>query len=387
MTSRSTCWIVNGSENNPDAYIPTQGNPTGANDMYSVFGYTETGHEGWNSCYTDVNTCISLAKLIEGEITTWSDIRAAETALQLLMWHDRVDVLVPGFKQVSGNFKSYVRCDEQRSQLSFDLFQPLQPYDQLYAIEMVNCENGYIVSSNYPNSNIVGKTVDAVKSDYLSQTTIQSTVLSSIGLDFGVPAYFTNPLLESNFDKSGYFCKLYQTINTQWTDNKFAPPSIESNIQLPPLISIVLSRASSRDSIPEAITSLREELSDMRKEILRFNHMISGAYNQVELEKECKRISQSFDAIFAASRYEGSNVIYPLLKLYNAFTKPISELIKLLNPNFTPDDPRILANRTLTGRMFSNLLITDSMHSLVSHFFTKTEIKSLEYDAVVNKSF
>lgn len=389
MMSRTTYWAVTHNEHDPASgaspYIPTVGNPTSASDMYRVVGYSKTGHENWNSCYTDVNTCISLAKLIEGEVSSWADIRAAETALQLFMWHDRVDVLVPGFKQTSNNFMSYVRCDEERSQLSFDLFQPLQPFDQIYAIENVSCENNVIISSNYENSSIIGKDLQDAKQNYLNKTPLQSTVLSSIALDFGVPAYFTNPLLESNFDKAGYFHNLYKTLNSDWINNEFIPPTIESNIQLPPLMSIILTEATSRETIPDAMLSLRDKLQDIRKEILTFNQMITGSYNQIELEAECKRISESFNSIFAASRYDGSKVIFPLLKLYKFFKSPFNELLKTYNPNYTPTDPRVLANRTLTGKMFSELLITDSMHSLVSHFFTQAEVRSLEHDARKNK--
>ena len=385
MKSRTTYWSVTHSERDPntglDAYIPTKGNPTSASDMYRILGYAETGHEGWNSCFTDVNTCNSLAKIIEGEITTWHDVRAAETALQMLMWHDRVDILIPGFKHTTNGIKSYVRCDESRSQLSFDLFKSIQPYDQIYAIESVVSESGIITTSNYSDSNIIGKSIEDIQNNYLSETKLQASALSSIALDFGVPAYFTNPILESNFDKSGYFFKLYKTLNTEWTENDFIPPSIEFDIHLPPLLSIVLTRASSRDSIPEAIESLREELNPIRIELLDFNNMITGSYNQVELENKCKIITQSFEAIFSASRYQGSTVIYPLLKLYKTMKKPLDELMKKFNPNFVPEDPRTVANRTLTGKMLSNLLITDSMHSLVSHYFTKAEIRNLEVDA------
>ena len=382
MLSRTTTWAVTYSEKDSktgmSAYIPTKGNPTSASDLYRVAGYIETGHEGWNSCYTDSHTCISLAKIIEGNITSWNDIRAAETALQLLMWHDRVDVLIPGFKQTVNGFKSYVRCDENRSQLSFDLFKPLQAYDQMYAIESVENENGIIINSNYKDSLLIGKSIEEASLNYLKKTQLQASLLSSIPLDFGVPAYLTNPVLESNFDKAGYFNKLYQSFSKDWNNNEFTPPNIESNILLPPLLSIVLTRAKSRDTIPEAISEVRDELTLVRDEILTFNETIRGSSNQVELEQECKRITESFESAFSASRYHGSKIIYPLLKLYKAFKNPLDEIITKLDPSHKPKDPRVLANRTLTGKMFSDLLVTDSMHSLLTNYFTKAEIQSLE---------
>jgi len=369
MRNRTTYWAVTHSERDPQtglgALIPTKGNPTSASDMYRVLGYTQTGHEGWNSCFTDVNTCVSLARIIEGKVGSWDDINAAETALQLLMWHDRVDVLIPAFKQESGSLKPYVRCDPERSQLSFELFNPLQPHDQMYVIEKVLVEDGIIKSSNYRDSSIIEVSVQEASKTYLNTTELQASALSSIALDFGVPAYLTEPRLESNFDKAGYFSRLYKALRSDWYSSHYMPPEIESSVRLPPLIAIVLSRASNRDSIPQAIFQLREELNPVRREILRLNEVIAGPYNQVELEQEWRRRTQSFEAIFAASRYQGSKVILPLLKLYKAFRKPVDELIKIFNPYFKSDDPSKLANRTVTGRIFSNLLVTDSMHCLL----------------------
>ena len=66
--------------------------------------------------------------------------------------------------------------------------------------------------------------------------------------------------------------------------------------------------------------------------------------------------------------------------LYSAFKKPLEELRTIFEPGYIPGDPRVVANRTLTGRMFKDLLVTDSMHSLVNHYFTKAEIQALERD-------
>src|SRR2546422_1275899 len=111
------------------AYIPTLGYPTSAMDMYRVQGIVGTGHEGWNSCYTDVATCNALAHVVEGEVQSIDDLEAAEVALQILMWHDRVDVLVPAFKFYMEGLVAYARADQPRSRLAFDLFAPCAPHD------------------------------------------------------------------------------------------------------------------------------------------------------------------------------------------------------------------------------------------------------------------
>ena len=40
--------------------IPTLGYPASAADLYRVAAIVQTGHEGWNSCYSDISTCNSL---------------------------------------------------------------------------------------------------------------------------------------------------------------------------------------------------------------------------------------------------------------------------------------------------------------------------------------
>jgi len=132
--------------------IPTYGYPTSAADLFRIVKIIRTGHEGWNSCFTDVHSCNALAKLVEGPVLSLSDLSAAETALQVLMWHDRVDVLIPSFKLVNGDFLGYARCDEPRTALAFELFQPLQPFDQIYAVEEATLEKNQFIKSNLPDS-------------------------------------------------------------------------------------------------------------------------------------------------------------------------------------------------------------------------------------------
>ena len=60
---------------------------------------------------------------------------------------------------------------------------------------------------------------------------------------------------------------------------------------------------------------------------------------------------------------------------------PVDGLISIFDPSHTERSPRSLANRTITGKMFSGLMVTDSMHSLMTHFFTAHEIRKLELDA------
>ena len=67
--NRNIQWLVHTGDPDgvPGPYIPTIGNATSASDLFRVAAIHRTGHEGWNSCYADVATCVGLARLIEGE--------------------------------------------------------------------------------------------------------------------------------------------------------------------------------------------------------------------------------------------------------------------------------------------------------------------------------
>jgi hypothetical protein len=345
--------------------------------MYRVAKIVETGHAAWNSCYTDVATCKALARLIEGEVQSIDDLQAAEVALQILMWHDRVDVLVPAFKFYMNGLVSYARADQPRSQMAFDLFAPCAPQDAIFAVERVGVETGVISQSTLANSSLPGRIFEDAKADYL-QTSLQAATLASIPMYMSVPAYFTDPAIEPFTGKRGFFGKFYGDLATQWDDRISVVPDIDAAIPLPPLLAIVLTRAHVRDDIPNAIVEVRGELAPVRREMLRLNEVVQGAGRQKDIEAQVKEAQSSFAAVLPASRRPPVSFMFPLLKLYKAAKTPLDALIKVLNPNYKPEDPRIVANRTVTGSVFTNLMNTDSMHSLVSSFFTDAEKKNLE---------
>jgi hypothetical protein len=377
--SRTTVYAVTRpNDPGPSPYIPTNGYPASASDLFRVAAVHTTGHEEWNSCFTDVNTCIALARVVEGEVSSMADLDAAEMALQCLMWHERIDVMVPGFKLRNDRFVGYAPAQEKRSPLCFDLFQPCQPYDQIYAVEEVTAHDGIIKSSNLFDSGIIEAAVADATRGYLEKTPLQAMALSSIPIDFGVPAYFTDPLVEPFTGYRGFFGQFYQTVDKGWREAIAAVPEINVVIPLPPVLAVVLDRAKSRDTIPAAIHELRDELSPVRREMLRFSEMVRGARRQKEIENDSRDIKQSFEAVVRASRQQRGVILLPLLKLYRSLRSPLDLIINALNPDYTPKDRHWLANRTVTGKMFSRLLATDSMHSLVSNFFNDAEIRNLE---------
>jgi len=375
---RDTKWLVT---RRADAHplIVTLGYPASVIDLFRVAGIYSTGHEGINSCYTDVRTSVGLARLIEGGVSSMADIEAAETALQALMWHERIDVIVPGFKYRQGELVSYARCEEPRSELAFELLQPCQPFDGIYATEEVVIEDHRVASSSYPGSTIVGLDFGTAIREYLPLTPAHAAAISSLPLHMGVPAYFSDSRVEPFLEKRGLSGEFYAAIRHEWDQATSVVPDVEFSVSLPPLVSIVLDRAASRDSIPQSIRELREELAAVRAEMSRLSEGLRfRPYSQAQVESRCRELRESFQAVVAASRKPQRPLTLTLLQVYSTIKSPLNFLLKHLNPEYRSEDPRILANRTTTGKMFSKLLATDSMYSLVSHFLTSAEVRAVE---------
>lgn len=367
--------------------IPTHGRPASAFDLYRAIGVQVTGHEEWNSCYTDIATTIGIAKLISGEITCWEDIEAAESALQILFWHDRVDVIVPSFKLKDENFTMYTPCktpitgeqtDVNYDSLIIDLFKPCVPHDIYYATEEIEVQGNIISKSNFHGSSVVGLDFEEAKNKYLEITTLYASIISSIPMELKVPAYFSSPFLVKFHGKRGFSGNFYRTIRKDWESAQSIIPDIEYNLRLPPLLSIVLDRANSRDSLPEIIQEMRAEMAQSRHEMHRFSEIVQGACGEAEIENRCQRIQESFDATFKASRQKKASRVFSILRLYKALKSPLETAMNALNQSYKISDPHLLASRTITGKMFSSYLATDSMHTLLGHFFTKSEIAALE---------
>ena len=381
--SRQTIWVVHTPDAGsvPGPYIPTLGHPTSASDLFRVVGIHATGHEDWNSCFTDFTAPASLGRLIEGEVRSVDDLRAAEVALQALMWHERVDVLVPAFKTGHGQFVGYTRENDPRTQIAFDLFAAVAAYDQIFAVEEVSVVEGIVRQSNLDGSGVEGMPFEQAKAGYLDRSPFQAAALSEIPIHFGVPAYFAHPNLRPYSGKRGFFGEFYTSVSRQWDEAMRVVPDIQEVIPVPPLVAIVLDRAATRSDLPASILALREELAPVRTEMLRFSDMVRGAYNQVQVEAQCKEIRASFAAAFKASRRTDQSFLLPLLKLYKAVKSPLDPLIAALNPDYEPGDPRVIADRTLTARTFARLLKVDAMHSLLANMLSESEIKKLERSA------
>jgi hypothetical protein len=249
------------------------------------------------------------------------------------MWHDRIDVIVPGFKYRQGSLVSYARCEEPRSELAFELFRPCDPYDVTYAVEEVSIEDGAVKSSSLSDSAIVGLGLGTAMATYLKATPLQAAAISAIPPHMGVPAYFSDPLLERFAGQRGFSGEFYRIIRRDWDQATAVVPDLDYTVPLPPLVSIVLDRSSNRSGVPEAIRSLRDELAPVRAEMLQLSESLRGPYAQREIEGRCREVIASFEAVVPASRKAAGSFLLPLLRLYSAIKSPLDLLIKHLSPD------------------------------------------------------
>jgi hypothetical protein len=331
--SRDAQWVVTHYEADGSPYIPTVGNPTSAFDLYRAVAIHTTGHEGWNSCIVDPQTCSAVARLVEGEVRSFRDLEDAELGLQALFWHDRADVIVAGFKARFERFSQYRRTADPRSELAFELFRPLAAFDQIYATEKVHVEERRVVGSNQSGSTVVGRTLDELSETYLDISEVQRAAISALPFEMSVPAYFVDRRLSGEAGLETFFSTLYDSIAQGWRDATQVVPSTVFAIRMPPLVSVVLNRADTRSTIPEAISELREETTAVREEMLQLSEFVRGARDQAAIERKYGELQRVFEAIVPASRYTDPPLLLPLLQMYKVVKSPLDFLMAVLSPS------------------------------------------------------
>lgn len=83
--------------------IPTFGAPASAIDQYRTVAVVSTNLPDLGAAFTDVHAVVAIARVAEGGITDVAELEAAETALQALLLHDIVHIVVPCPKVDMGN--------------------------------------------------------------------------------------------------------------------------------------------------------------------------------------------------------------------------------------------------------------------------------------------
>lgn len=386
-----------GSNGHPfSPYIPTLGAATTAVDLYRVAGIYDTNLPDIGASFTDVSAVAAISKVAEGGISSYKELEAAEVALQALLLHEVVLVLVHGPKVDNGNgFIGYRRLDEgARTQFGFDLLKLAASQDFLMAPELLKSENGKITEASLPNSPLMNLDLSQVAPgfNYWNES-IAAAINASIS-QHGVPAYLTDPYLIRTRRGDGFHKRFYSRLNISWKKSTEGMPPIVCTFGLPPLLAIVLDRMTNREDLAQVVSDLRDELKDVRRELREFNDILTASTDQGEIERLTERITQSFDAIFPESRLSNAEKwqrrIAVIQRLVRSIVKPMAGFFMSTGPSYeellsrangVSDlvlESRAVVDRTITAQTFAGLARTDALQSLVKEHFEQSEIDAIE---------
>ncbi|HEY7884920.1 MAG TPA: hypothetical protein VIC08_08255, partial [Cellvibrionaceae bacterium] len=209
----------------------------------------------------------------------------------------------------------------------------------------------------------------------------------------GATTYFSNPELTRHFSnyESGFIKRLYDSIEKPWFEIAQASPPIEVNVKLPPLISIVFSRASYRDEIPDVIRQLREELIVSRRELVRFNSLIDEGLNQRDYMAQVNRIQDSFNAIVAESQLTDAEImkrkvlgvwslIRPVANAYVASNFTLFNTLDEFMAVYQSMEDRVkkssrIVSRNVPASTMSEILKVDNIFMSTKKILTESEMK------------
>lgn len=383
---------ASGSPTSP--YVPTIGHIASSIDIYRTIGIAEISDRPESWCFTDTDAAGALGRLIDGPIESRSDIEKAESALRAILLHDFVDVVVPCVKANNGSgFLGYTRFDKgQRNAASFAGLNVAPCRDLLMASEFIDVRQGEITASTNPNSKLIGASIEDYTANYHHLVTECAEVANAFPMDVDGATYFAMSEFQSALKKgpASFIDELYNRIEKPWTSIAQSGPILFVDLKLPPLVSIVLSRAQSREAIPSVLAALREELANVRSDLNYLNQMLGSSMTQADLQALIKRINASFDAIVpealltkAERRSRRIMSVFdffkPLVQLYSIAVDPLSadpdklmELIESIRGAML-NNQRIVS-RSVSAAKFAELLRVDSIRDIVTSHFTNEEI-------------
>ena len=387
---------MRGFGNGPSSAIPTFGAATTAIDQYRIVEVATTNLPELGAAFTDIHAVASLAKVAEGGIASINDLEAAETALQALLLHDIVHVLIPSPKVDYGNgLVSYIRHDKkQRTQLGFELLAVASSRDWIVAPEFIRVADGKIDSSTFEKSTLVGKALEEVRLAPNYWDDFVADAINVTAIAHGIPAYFSDPILVRSRRGDGFSKRFYHHLRLSWDKAVGDIPPVVCSFALPPLLAIVLHRLNNRADLKNVILELRVELASVRSELRSFNSIPTLSTLNSEIESRVKRITESFDAIVPESRLSNAQrwqrkifslqrLAKPLIKFAAGFVlrngATMDDVLKFADsvPGLAVDSDAIV-DRTVTARAFVDLVSTESLQALVKHHFSQAELLAVE---------
>lgn len=378
----------------PSSYIPTEGAIASAFDAYRTFeiSHIENKPDSWSML--DVDSIAALGRVIDGPITSKEDLVMAEQALRAMLFHESTQVLVPSLKIDHGGFICYQRLDKGlRNSASYEALKVLDSRDLLFTTEYLEVSERIVTSSSNPRSGLINRSVESFGNGYELVLKSSSEVSITLPNRIGATTYFSNPELTKHCStyESGFIKRLYDSIEKPWFEIAQASPPIEVDIKLPPLISIVFSRASYRDEIPDVIRQLREELIVSRKELVRFNSLIDEGLNQRDYMAQVNRIQDSFNAIVAESQLTDAeiikrkilgvwNLIRPVANAYVASNFTLFNTLDEFMAVYQSMEDRVkkssrIVSRNVPASTMSETLKVDNIFMSAKKILTESEMK------------
>jgi len=379
---------------NEHEYIPTYGHPATNFDLYRTTSIEHVNDlpESW--CLTDTDAEGALGRIIDGPIRSKTDIESAEAAICALLLHEHIQIVVPVFKaHFSNGTTNYIRLDkEERSEAAFTAFNIAPCSDSLFAVERLEIADGMVVGSSNINSIAKGLALNNLSSAYRPALALVGDFALALPMDFQAATHYACPEFSfaSNQGASGFIDELYSRIHRPWMEMAKSAPQLHVNVSLPPLIAIVLSRASHRSNIPQVLAELRDELTDVRLKLIEMNNFLASTTSQADIIKYSTKMNSMFDAIVpeslltTAERRKRSlmsvfQFFKPTLPLYSIALDPLSaspdkfkELYSSIS-NAVATDSKIVS-RNVASAKFAELLRVESMRDSLTTHFSRDEI-------------
>lgn len=390
--------------------IPSEGFATSAVDLCRYQGLAKNNNLDFNFCYSDRHTIECLGRLIEGPITCVEDLEGAENALQIIFWHDVLELLSPAVrfhiqpKNDAEVCKSYHRAGySSRSEKpafgipasAMELLEGLRTeqgflaQEAFIAPELITVVADQVMASSDPQSPLLGQPFGTIDKYLMQEGTKHWNAVGAMPLELASPAYFSDPRVDPYLGSRGFLERFYSAVKEPWERSLKEIPMATVAIDIPPLVAIVLDAADTRETIPAAILKLREELRAAREEMRTFNRRLQSVSTEKDLLAMTRSLQAAFDATFVVARKTNAarrrHTLFRAFFVVGAIRRPLSAAMRWCKSDFGSNDPFILVDRTQTTKMFSELLDVESIYGLLETFLSEQERMMLHRSIVANR--
>lgn len=376
-------------------YVPTIGHPAVVFDAHVNVAISGVENRPSSWAMTDVDAAASLGRIVDGPIRTKDDLAHAESALRAMLFHQHVEVLVPTAKVISPELtSSYVRLDTGiRNEASFAAMQVAGCFDRMITIESLRMDGDRVQLSSRHGSPAVSNRISDLPGHFRSFLTAAGELSSALPAQIGVSTYFTAPELSVplNAGGAGFIDLMYTRMYRAWTEVAQAAPPIHIDVKLPPMLSIVLSRAMTREKIPEVLAELRQQLQAARDEFVRLNQVIEGTRSQADIIAQTQRLGAAYDAIVPEAMLTDAERRWRRIATVWSWAKPLRHLYSIAVDPLAMDPAqfrkfyretrdavsktkRVIA-RSVAAESIAEMLRVPSIRETVETHFTKEEVR------------